>query len=201
MKLKSLSHRLIAASVLLACASHANATTYTFTDLGTLGGTYSYAYAINNAGQVAGYSGTAGNSTTHATLWNGTTATDLGTLGGSQSYANAINNAGQVVGMSYTAGNSAAHATLWNGTTATDLNSFLDASAVNAGWVLSEARGINDNGWITGSAYNTLTGATHGFLLSVAAVPEPETYAMLLAGLGMLGVVARRRRNTLQATA
>ncbi|MFZ2974807.1 MAG: PEP-CTERM sorting domain-containing protein [Ferribacterium limneticum] len=26
-----------------------------------------------------------------------------------------------------------------------------------------------------------------------AAVPEPETYAMLLAGLGLMGVVARRR--------
>nr|WP_229633744.1 PEP-CTERM sorting domain-containing protein [Duganella qianjiadongensis] len=30
---------------------------------------------------------------------------------------------------------------------------------------------------------------------SVAAVPEPETYAMLLAGLGLVGV-ARRRRKT-----
>jgi hypothetical protein len=29
------------------------------------------------------------------------------------------------------------------------------------------------------------------------AVPEPETYAMLLAGLGLIGVVARRRRKTL----
>jgi hypothetical protein len=29
---------------------------------------------------------------------------------------------------------------------------------------------------------------------SVAAVPEPATYAMLLGGLGMLGAVARRRR-------
>jgi hypothetical protein len=28
----------------------------------------------------------------------------------------------------------------------------------------------------------------------VSAVPEPETYAMLLAGLGLIGVVARRRK-------
>jgi hypothetical protein len=29
---------------------------------------------------------------------------------------------------------------------------------------------------------------------SVAAVPEPETYAMLLAGLGLMGTIARRRK-------
>ena len=29
--------------------------------------------------------------------------------------------------------------------------------------------------------------------VNVAAVPEPETYAMFLAGLGLMGVVARRR--------
>jgi hypothetical protein len=32
-------------------------------------------------------------------------------------------------------------------------------------------------------------------LLDVQPVPEPETYAMLLAGLGLMGVVARRRRS------
>ncbi|MHA4871417.1 PEP-CTERM sorting domain-containing protein [Duganella sp. PWIR1] len=31
--------------------------------------------------------------------------------------------------------------------------------------------------------------------VSVTAVPEPTTYAMLLAGLGLMGAVARRRRN------
>jgi hypothetical protein len=34
----------------------------------------------------------------------------------------------------------------------------------------------------------------HGF--NVAAVPEPETYAMMLAGLGIVGAIARRRRRT-----
>ena len=29
----------------------------------------------------------------------------------------------------------------------------------------------------------------------VAAIPEPETYTMLLAGLGLLGFMARRRKN------
>ena len=29
-----------------------------------------------------------------------------------------------------------------------------------------------------------------------APVPEPETYAMMLAGLGLLGVAARRRKQT-----
>jgi len=31
--------------------------------------------------------------------------------------------------------------------------------------------------------------------LNVAAIPEPETYAMFLAGLGMMGAVARRRKG------
>ena len=31
-------------------------------------------------------------------------------------------------------------------------------------------------------------------LHSIAAIPEPETYALMLAGLGLLGFVARRRR-------
>jgi len=32
--------------------------------------------------------------------------------------------------------------------------------------------------------------------VTVSAVPEPETYAMMLAGLAMIGAVARRRRKT-----
>lgn len=52
----------------------------------------------------------------------------------------------------------------------------------------------------TGQAYTTneygnyTTFTTHA-VSAVAAVPEPETYAMLLAGLGAVGMIARRRRR------
>lgn len=36
-------------------------------------------------------------------------------------------------------------------------------------------------------------------IVQLAPVPEPETYAMLLAGLGVMGFVARRRKNTRNA--
>ena len=39
-------------------------------------------------------------------------------------------------------------------------------------------------------------GAVRGQLIEVTAVPEPSTYAMLLAGLGVVGLVARRRRTS-----
>lgn len=56
-----------------------------------------------------------------------------------------------------------------------------------------------------GDAYGSTPGATNWglgnlmagdrFTLSVTPVPEPGTYAMLLAGLGVLGFMARRRRE------
>jgi PEP-CTERM motif len=38
-------------------------------------------------------------------------------------------------------------------------------------------------------------GAAYAGSISVTAVPEPETYAMLLAGLGLMGAIARRRNK------
>jgi probable HAF family extracellular repeat protein len=165
----------------------------TVTALGTLGGSNSSASAINNAAQVAGWANTTGDAAQHAVLWNGTSATDLGTLGGVNSQANAVNNAGQVAGWAQTTVDNAQHAALWNGTTTTDLNSFLDASTANAGWVLTTANGINDHGWIVGDAHNSKSGVDHAFLLT--PIPEPETYAMLLAGLGLVSFMARRRKS------
>lgn len=38
--------------------------------------------------------------------------------------------------------------------------------------------------------------ANYSGTLTVSPVPEPETYAMLLAGLGIVGMLARRRKST-----
>ena len=34
-----------------------------------------------------------------------------------------------------------------------------------------------------------------GITVSIAAIPEPETYALMLAGLGLLGFIGRRRKQ------
>lgn len=56
----------------------------------------------------------------------------------------------------------------------------------------------------SGSYYLNVSGIANGpqgglynGAVSVTAVPEPETYAMLLAGLGVMGFIARRRNKTL----
>lgn len=168
------------------------------TDLGTLGsGSSSWANGINNAGTVVGYSTIERNIPYiyHATLWDGLTVNDLGTLnGGTQSKALAINASDTVVGWSNFNGMlDSNRAVVWSGTILTDLNSFLTASEISAGWVLQQATDINDQGVIVGNAKNTLTGRNTVFML--APVPEPETYAMMLAGLGLIGGMARRRKQ------
>ena len=43
------------------------------------------------------------------------------------------------------------------------------------------------------------TSAAFGGAVMLAPVPEPETYGMMLGGLGILGLLARRRRPVRQA--
>jgi probable HAF family extracellular repeat protein len=65
---------------------------YILKDLGTLGGTNSYGQAVNDSGQVAGYSLTSTFAVTHAFLSGpgGSPLKDLGALGGTNSSANAV---------------------------------------------------------------------------------------------------------------
>src|SRR5215470_6515963 len=103
-----------------AAAPAAAATTYTITDLGSLGDGIARGLAINASGQVTGDSvssrlvqvpcpvrqyGGAKKCFTHpddAFEWSNGTMTDLGTLGGNFSQGVAINSSGEVVGMSAT---------------------------------------------------------------------------------------------------
>ena len=48
---------------------------------------------------------------------------------------------------------------------------------------------------VSGKVIGTL-GGTYGGALAAAPIPEAETYAMMLAGLGLIGFMVSRRRST-----
>ena len=56
--------------------------------------------------------------------------------------------------------------------------------------------GGNPNAYFAADVYQASTGATGGIGATsvMAPIPEPETYALMLAGLGAMGFVAKRRR-------
>jgi probable HAF family extracellular repeat protein len=103
-------------------------------DLGAPPGGNSFAYGINDAGQVVGYFTTAGGAE-HAFLYHSGTMIDLGAPPGGNSYAYGINDAGQIVGYSTTA-DGAEHAFLYNDGTIIDLGVSLSGN--------SNAYGINN---------------------------------------------------------
>ena len=109
------------------------ASDYQLTPLGTLGEVQSFAYAINNSGQIVGESDTA-DGYRRAFLYSNGTMSDLGTLGGQYSSAYGINDAGQVVGQA-DAANGGQHAFLFaNGsmTVVGPTNTYSLAYAINA---------------------------------------------------------------------
>ncbi len=144
-------------SFLLAGSSHLIADIlYSVTDLGTLGGTSTFGTAINNQGQVVGYSSTSSGSS-HAFLYSDGQMQDLATLGGLSSAANSINNLGQVVGSAAT-GSGVNHAFLHNNGVMTDLGTLPGYPNT------SVASGLNNLGQVVG--YSNTTSSTHAFLYS-----------------------------------
>jgi len=56
------------------------------------------------------------------------------------------------------------------------------------------------DGWVTVAGRGSLANISHDasyFTVQVSAVPEPDSYAMLLAGLGVIGALVRRRAKQL----
>ncbi|SDD48989.1 probable extracellular repeat, HAF family [Massilia sp. PDC64] len=136
-----------------------------FVDLGTLGGSYSIARGINDAGVVVGASDNAAGNT-HAFVYANGTMTDLGTLGGNNSSAAAINSSGQVVGVADGADGS--YAFLYSP------GGGMHSLGTLPGGVFSRAESINDAGVVVGGS---LAGTTplplfHAFMYASGAMTD-----------------------------
>lgn len=123
------------------------------TYLGTLGGSWSIPSAINNSGQVVGRSETAPaySGPTHAFFWWRGKMIDLG-----PGEAYDINERGQIVGSS-----DSEWPVLWDNGAQYQINDLIPAGL---GWVVTEARAINNCGQIVGCGW--INGSEHAVLLS-----------------------------------
>ena len=138
---------------------------YYLTDLGTNGGSYSRARAVNDNGQVVGEYYPPSSAIAHAFLWQNGVMTDLGTLGGSFSSAFDINASGQIVGSATTSGG-LQFAFLYSGGIMTNLGSL--------GGTVSRAQSINDSGQMTGYSHNA-GGQTRAFRYSGGVMTDLGT--------------------------
>lgn len=156
----------------LTCAAHASAgTTYTAVELGTMGGTGSIAYGVNDNGEAVGVADLEGGAL-RAFFHDGSKMIELPTLpGGGDCRAFGLSNKGQVVGV---AANKEGRdrAVLWERSGAgvwevTDLG--LLPGAPSAGYAL--ARRINDSGAIVGTAASS-SGRPHAFIWRNGAMED-----------------------------
>jgi probable HAF family extracellular repeat protein len=146
-------------------------------DLGALEGlgNISQAFAINDAGQMAGYSQVQSGRETHAWLFSGSIMRDLGTLGGHYSTAYDINNAGQVVGVAQTAsqdpldpyGEGSYHAFLYSDGVMRDL--------ATMGFAGHSAQAINNRGQIVGASSTGVILWENGVVRSLGTLPGFNT--------------------------
>lgn len=152
------------------------------------------AIAVNASGTAVGraYKYVAGRDLgERAVRWDAvsTSATELGYLsaddfGVSYNWANDINDSGIAVGVAsiYEFGNLVGdHAVAWGDSAqAIDLNTLIDPAS---GWVLSQAYGISNAGWISGIGLFDPDGPgveAAYYRLFVLQIPEPRTLGLLL---------------------
>jgi probable HAF family extracellular repeat protein len=167
-------------------------------DIGTLGGSYAQANAINDAGFITGTAQTwAMFVTTHAFLYQasatGGKMRDMGVLGGLSSYGMAINGYNHIAGYSTLQANSERfHAFLHNGKTMVDLGS-LGAKGTDSDVSVA----LNVNKWDQVVGYSYLPGAPGMPLQQVAFLWRPNVGGGQMIDLNKLLPRATRRNYLL----
>ncbi len=132
------------------------------------GDTVGAAHAINDEGQITGWSGNCAFTLFHALLWDHGRAIYLGSLGGAMNTQGlAINNQGRVVGFGDLAGDTTFHAFLWERGVMADLGTLL-------GDVASAADGINSKGQIVGGSFDA-SGNTRGTIWQNGVIIDLNT--------------------------
>lgn len=144
-------------------------------NLGTLGGiAWNTPMALNNSGEVVGFSDlagdTSGNPNFHAFYWTtGSGMVDMGTLSGdAYSEALGINASGEIVGASYGTGFSTSRAFVTVNGTMTDLNSLIPPSPQ---LYLLYANDVNNAGVIAGGACVLVSNACSSQSTAFMAIP------------------------------
>jgi probable HAF family extracellular repeat protein len=147
---------------------------YSITDLGTLGGSFSDGWGLNDRGQVVGTATISSGKENHAFLWEDGVMKDLGALLGLSSRSRGINKRGQAVGISSVMNVPPLKAILWEKSGEIVLLGTLPGGTLPGGFG-SFSIGINDRGQIVGGSRTANLKDIHAVLWEKGTITDLGT--------------------------